>query len=134
MEFDNLTDRDINVLGSYWGILKHADCRTLWKRYANMKMYKDLDINVHERDFVRNVLYIPIIVHNSWIFQKKGVYWLGLECSYQLKENGNDVDYSHVFISTSGEKLVEAGKQFKPTDYDFQTTIVRDNNGFYEFT
>ena len=34
MNFNNLTKRDINVLASYWGILKCADCRNLCKKYS----------------------------------------------------------------------------------------------------
>ena len=32
MDFDHLTDKDVNILGSYWGIFIHADCRRLWKK------------------------------------------------------------------------------------------------------
>ena len=34
MNFNNLTKRNINVLASYWGILKCADCRNLCKKYS----------------------------------------------------------------------------------------------------
>lgn len=30
MDLHQLTDKNINVLGSYWGMLKHCDCRRLW--------------------------------------------------------------------------------------------------------
>lgn len=33
MNFQMLSDRDINVIASYWGIIKHGDCRHLWKTY-----------------------------------------------------------------------------------------------------
>ena len=42
MDFHNLKDRDINVLGSYWGIFVHADCRHLWKVYTGFKNYNEL--------------------------------------------------------------------------------------------
>ena len=35
MNFKNLTDKNINVLGSYWGIFKHGDCRRLWRIYTH---------------------------------------------------------------------------------------------------
>ena len=35
MNLNNLTDRDVNVLASYWGILKCGDCRNLWKFITN---------------------------------------------------------------------------------------------------
>lgn len=37
MDLDHLTENNINVLGSYWGILKHADCRHLWVYYTLRK-------------------------------------------------------------------------------------------------
>ena len=37
MDKGNLTPRDINILGSYWGILKHADCRNLWYKYTTVR-------------------------------------------------------------------------------------------------
>jgi len=39
MNLDALTEHDINVLGSYWGILKHADCRNLWYVYTKQKNF-----------------------------------------------------------------------------------------------
>lgn len=35
MNFDFLSDKDINVLASYNGIVKHGDCRHLWKIYTH---------------------------------------------------------------------------------------------------
>ena len=40
INFNNPTLKDINVLGSYWGIFIHADCRTLWFKYINSKNFK----------------------------------------------------------------------------------------------
>lgn len=31
MDLNNLDQKNKNILGSYWGILGHADCRNLWK-------------------------------------------------------------------------------------------------------
>lgn len=39
INFNKLRDRDINVLGSYWGIFVHADCRHLWATYTGFKNY-----------------------------------------------------------------------------------------------
>lgn len=41
MNLSDLTDKDINVLGSYWGLLKHADCRHLWKCYTHSNTFKE---------------------------------------------------------------------------------------------
>ena len=39
MNFNALTKKDINILGAYWGILKHADCRHLWEKYTRRKTF-----------------------------------------------------------------------------------------------
>ena len=49
------------------------------------------------------------------------------------EKNGKPVIYDSVYVSTSAEKLVEAGKQFNPSMYPFKTTINVDDKGFYEF-
>lgn len=40
----------------------------------------------------------------------------------------------NAYISTSGEILVEAGKQFTPASFPFSTIIVIDDKGYYRFT
>ena len=42
MDIDSLSDRDLNVLGSYWGILKFANCRHLWYTYIGVKGFKPI--------------------------------------------------------------------------------------------
>lgn len=135
MNMNNLSKHDANVLGSYWGILKHADCRNLWFRYTGVKTYKDLNITVHERDFVKEILYIPLVITWSIIYQKKGTDWLKFECSYNTTDkDGKIIEHKDVLVGTSGEKLVEAGKQFNANSYPFETTIIVDSKGFYEFS
>lgn len=135
MDINNLTYKDINVLGSYWVILNHADCRNLWYKYIGMKTFKDLNISIHKRDFVKDITYVPLIITKSWIFQKRGQDWLRFECNYKLKTTNNEeIENNNVLISTSGECLVEAGKQFNSSMFPFQTTIIINDKGFYEFT
>lgn len=45
MNFSKLTEKNINVLGSYWGILKHADCRYLWYKYTHDKTFNKVRDN-----------------------------------------------------------------------------------------
>lgn len=130
MDFSLLDKQDVNVLGSYWGILSHADCRHLWFIYTGVKEFKDLDIHVHNRDFVRDIIDIPIIVTNSWIIQKKGQEWLKFECEYTVHGQKHD----NVLVGTSAELLVEAAKQFNAETYPFKTTIIRNDKEFYKFT
>ena len=42
MNFKNLTPKQINILGSYWGIIKHGDCRALWYKYTNTHSFSEL--------------------------------------------------------------------------------------------
>lgn len=42
MNFNNLSCKNINILGSYWGILKHANCRHLWRCYTRGKDFKEV--------------------------------------------------------------------------------------------
>lgn len=135
MDMFKLSAKDVNVLGSYWGIFVHANCRHLWFKYTKVKQFKDLNVKVHERDYVRDILDIPIIITASTIFLKKGQEWLRFECTFETKDKSTNETKLHkdVIVSTSAEKLVEAGKQFKSIDYPFQTTITVDNKKFYNF-
>lgn len=47
MNFNKLTAREINVLGSYYGIFIHANCRNLWYKYTGVKTFKELNVSVH---------------------------------------------------------------------------------------
>lgn len=135
MNFNRLSDKNANVLGSYWGILKHADCRHLWYKYTNVKEFKDLHISVHDRDFVRYLVDIPLVVTNAWLYQKKGTDWLKFECSYETKDKEESVvKHENVLVSTSGEVLVEAGRKFTPGSFPFKTTIIINDKGYYQFT
>ncbi len=134
MDFNNITKRDINILASYWGIFCHADCRNLWYKYTGMKTFKELNINVHKRDFIKDIIGIPIQIKNCQNFNKRGQEWIRLECFYKIKENNIEKEYNNVYISTSAEKLVEAGKQFNISMFPFETVIIIDDKGFYEFT
>ena len=106
MDLNNCSDKDINVLGSYWGILKHGNCKNLWLKYTGVKTFKDLNIVIHNRDFVKNIIGTPIVITNSWVYQNKGKDVLKFECNYTL----NDKVYNNVIIKTTAELLIEAAK------------------------
>lgn len=129
MDLNNCSDKDINVLGSYWGILKHGNCKNLWLKYTGVKTFKDLNIVIHNRDFVKNIIGTPIVITNSWVYQNRGKDVLKFECNYTL----NDKVYNNVIIKTTAELLIEAAKQFNSSSFPFETTIVINDKGFYEF-
>ena len=41
INFNKPTIKDINVFGSYWGIIKHGDCRRLFIKYTKCRTIKD---------------------------------------------------------------------------------------------
>lgn len=125
MDFNNLSQRDINVLGSYWGILKHADCRNLWFKYTGVKTFDELHVKVHERMFVRDILGKEIIITNINTFTRRG--------EQRIKIVANVDDYKDVYITTSGEMLVEAARQLGKDAFPFTTKIVETDNGYYKF-
>ena len=40
IDFCHINDKNLNVLGSYWGLLIHANCKNLWIRYTNNKTFE----------------------------------------------------------------------------------------------
>ena len=100
-----------------------------------MKTFKELNISVHERDFVRELLDIELIITRSIVIQKKCQLWLQFECTFdKADKKGKIIHHEDVIVSTSDEKLVEAGRQFNNKTYPFTTTIIVDEKGFYTFT
>lgn len=131
IDFDNLTERDCHVLGSYWGILSYANCRNLWYKYTGVKTFKDLNIKIHDREFVEELINYELTVHNVSVYRKRNEERVKIECSY--KDN-TDKEHNNIYVSSGGEKLIEAAKQFTPNVYPFTTTITRDKNNYYQFT
>ena len=104
------------------------------KKYTDVSKFSELGIKVHERDFVKEILELNLSITNSYVYQKKGQDWLKFECTYtKNNKEGKPVLHKDVLVGTSGEKLVEAGKQFNATMYPIETKIVIDDKGFYEF-
>lgn len=125
MDFNNLSKRDINVLGSYWGILINADCRNLWYKYTGVKKFEDLHVKVHERMFIREILEKEISINAVTFYTRKGEQRVRLTA---------DIDnYKDVYVSTSAEMILEAAHQFKKEDFPFKTKIVETDNGYYKF-
>lgn len=126
MDFNNLIDKNINVLGSYYGILIHADCRNLWDKYTGVKEFKDLQVKVYDRTFIKNILDEDIIVKDAIIYNRRGEIRVKL-----LIDTDNAKD---IYVSTSGEMIVEAAKQFRKTFFPFKTKIIaNEQTGFYQF-
>jgi len=126
MDLNNLTEKDINILGSYYGILIHGNCRNLWYKYIGVKTFKDLNVSVHERDFIKNIIGKTIVVHKALIYVRKGERRIKLTVDYDEKKN--------ILVSTSGECLIEAIENINRADYPFSTVIDVSDKGYYIFT
>ena len=126
MDFNNLSKRDINILGSYYGILIHADCRNLWYKYTEVKEFKDLQVKVHNRTYIRNILDEEIIVKDCQFYSRRGETRVKL-----LIDTTTDKD---LYVSTSGEMIIEAAKQFRKNHFPFKTKITtNEQTGYYQF-
>lgn len=125
INFDDLSERDINVLGSYWGIMIHADCRNLWFKYTGVKKFEDLHVKVHERKFIREILNQDIVINNVLFYNRRGENRVRLTIDID--------DLKDVYVTTSGEILIEAARQFKQSDFPFTAQIVETENGYYKF-
>lgn len=71
---------------------------------------------------------------NTKLYFKRGEERLRIQCDYSKYEKGELKEYKNAYISTSGEILVEAGKQFTHASFPFSTIIVIDYKGYYSFT
>ena len=125
MNFEDITDKDLNVLGSYWGILSHADCRHLWKKYTGTASFAEFKKLRHPEVSASQVLQKVIEVHEANIaFNKKAV-------KLHIKAR---LDGKFIFIHTTSKQLVTSiikmGKIRKP----WETTIIRSDKGYYIFT
>lgn len=125
INFDDLSERDINVLGSYWGIMIHADCRNLWFKYTGVKKFEDLHVKVHERKFIREILNQDIVINNVLFYNRRGENRVRLTIDID--------DLKDVYVTTSGEILIEAARQFKQSDFPFTAQIIETENGYYKF-
>lgn len=59
IDFNRLRERDLNVLGSYWGIFVHADCRHLWYKYTGFHNHDEFKKYIKE--LKKNKLNIKIM-------------------------------------------------------------------------
>lgn len=129
IDFTNITPRQANQLGSYWGLLVKADCRNLWFIYTGVKSFNDLNIKVHERNIIKNIIGIPLIIKNASIYHKKKQEYVRITADY------TDIygEHNNVYISTSAEMIIEALKQVHKNDFPFSTVVEVTNNKYYKF-
>lgn len=130
MDFNNLSTHDVNVLGSYWGILSIADCRNLWFKYTGVKKFSDLKVSVHERNFIKNLIGYDLVINDGTVYTRKGERRVKLDITYTDKDNKV---HENIYVSSSGEMLIEAIEKLTPQAYPFETIITINKNGFYQF-
>lgn len=124
----NLNNNQVNVLGSYWGILRHCNGRNLWFKYIGMKTFEELNVKVHEREFVKNIVDKQVIVTGAVLYYKRG------EKRVKLSIKFNQETTDEIYVSTGAEMIIEVIEHLKITDYPFITTIQINSNGYFKFT
>ena len=127
----HITKKQVNMLGSYWGIFVHADCRNLWKKYIGVKQFKDLGVRTHDRLFVKDVVGIPIIIEGVAFYYRKKDRWLRIIANYT---DNDGVKHEKAYIHTQGCKLIDVAEQLCRSMFPFETVIKEDSRGYYEFT
>lgn len=75
--------------------------------------------------FVKDILDKTIVVKSAETYYRKGERKVRLTIDIdELKD---------VYVSTSGEILIEAIQQLKKSNYPFETQITIDDNGYFKF-
>lgn len=124
MNFDDITDKDLNVLGSYWGILPHADCRHLWKKYTGTKSFAEFKKLHHPEVSATAVLTKAIEIHETKIAYNKRTTKLYIKAR---------LDGRFVFLHTTSKSLVDTIIKVGRVIIPWNTTIVKNQKGYYIF-
>lgn len=125
MNMNDITDKDLNVLGSYWGILSHADCRHLWYKYTRTKSFAEFKHIYHPECSARDVLTKTIKVYNTKVVFNKRNTKLYIKAKY------ND---RFIFIHTTCRMLIDIVLNMPEHKTPWETAIVKDKSSYYIFT
>lgn len=134
MKFAKLSDKDINVLGSYWGIFVHADCRNLWRTCTGFRNYEALRQFLKEQKKLTNINnkgYMKWYKANSEDFQQivsvgKGVSEVRLsprKIEAESPDSPDDITYikgtikGNVSTAAIKQMLVDFQKEFDKSVY-----------------
>lgn len=110
MDFEHITEKDINIMGSYWGILVHADCRCLWRKYTGCKNFAEWKQMVHPEFSARDMLNKKITVIKVIVRECSKATKMDMKAIYEGKE---------IFIHTTSRFLaysLEAVEEKFPLD------------------
>lgn len=124
MNLNDITDKDLNVLGSYWGILSHADCRHLWFKYTGTKSFAEFKKIYHPEVSATKVLTKATEVYETKIAFNKRVTKLHIKAR---------LDGRFIFIHTTSRLLIDSIIKIGKRDLPWNTTIVKSQRGYYIF-
>jgi len=115
VNFNNPSGHNINVLGSYWGIFVHADCRKLWYKYVHSKNFKVF--MKQYKCFAKDILNQPIQVLSAHWEYHSGKWWV------VMKVRRGSI---HTTVKTTSKYLGSLCGSSFPT----YTSIVNTSRGF----
>lgn len=125
MDFQDLTENDYNTLGSYWGILCHADCRRLWSKYTHSKDYNNFRSIHHPEYSARQILNKPVRIYEMLIKTRRKQETLFFKAL---------LDGKYVFVHTTSASLIKMAQQRPEGKDPWDTRIVTTMYNNYIFT
>lgn len=125
MDFNDITDKDLNILGSYWGILSHADCRHLWQKYTGTHSFAEFKKTYHPECSAAKILKKAITIYEAKVAFNKKVTKLHIRAR---------LDGKLIVIHTTSKLLIQAVIQRGVSKEPWNTTIVKSQRGYYIFT
>lgn len=125
MDFNDITDKDLNILGSYWGILSHADCRHLWQKYTGTRSFAEFKKTYHPECSAAKVLKKAITIYETKVAFNKKVTKLHIRAR---------LDGKLIVIHTTSKLLIQSVIQRGVSKEPWNTTIIKSQRGYYIFT
>lgn len=129
MNLRDLTDRNLNIVGSYWGIFVHANCRNLWYTYTGTRSYKEFKKRYRPEHSTKDILGLSIqickIVRLN-LHRRRGGRVV-FKC--RIKGDTNTPHYIH----SNSLAIIHSIVERDPSNYPWNTAICRGVNNYFIF-
>lgn len=70
------------TLGSYWGIVCHANCRHLWQKYTGVKSFEDFGLLYKDVATATRALGEPLTILDYDLISKRNLNWAYIQAEY----------------------------------------------------